>query len=87
MGGSVDEARPGDGHGGLLWLPFAPLRAVVRGLPLADVLAVGGVEFAPAPDPAPPADALIYLPNEYGERYLLRVVAKYGLRAISGGGE
>jgi hypothetical protein len=69
----------------LLWLAQEQLRALVRGLPLADL------RVLIARDPSDPAaldwlpdDALIYLPADYGERYLLRVLAKYGNQALFG---
>jgi hypothetical protein len=33
----------------------------------------------------PPPNAVVYLPADYGERYLLRVAAKYGRHALLGG--
>jgi hypothetical protein len=78
---------PGPECGGLLELPFAALRSVVRGMPLAEVVSAAGVHYLPAPDTSLPDDALLYLPSEYGERYLLRVVAKYGVEAIVQGEE
>jgi hypothetical protein len=74
----TEEPRPGGGSAGLLWLPFETLRQVVRGLPLTDALTHEGVELVAASGKDPPPDALLYLPADYGERYLLRVLAKYG---------
>jgi hypothetical protein len=66
-----------------LWLAPDALRAAVRGLPLADLLARPDVLWRPASgDVHPPDDALIYVPSEYGERYLLRAVGKYGQHAV-----
>lgn len=69
---------------GLLWPAPDQLRALVRGLSLPDLRALaqrdpGLIAWERLPD-----DALIYLPAEYGERYLLRVLAKYGNQALSG---
>lgn len=66
----------------VLWLTPNALRAVVRGQPLGDLLALPDVRWQPAGETLPPDDALIYVPSEYGERYLLRAVAKYGWQAV-----
>ena len=70
---------------GLLELPFEVMRSVVRGMPLVEVVSAAGVRYLPAQDTQLPDDALLYLPAEYGERYLMRVVAKYGVEAIMQG--
>jgi hypothetical protein len=80
--GPDQDVVPGPWCAGLLWLTLDALRRVVRGLPLAELLAEADAGYQPAHDRAPPDDALIYLPSEYGERYLLRVAAKYGPEAI-----
>ena len=67
---------------GLLLLSWQALRQVVRGLPLADLLARDDVYLQPRPGVTLPAEALIYLTGEYGERLLLRVAAKYGAQAL-----
>lgn len=67
---------------GLLWLSWQAMRQVVRGLPLADLLARDDVRFEPRPGVALPPETLIYLTAEYGERLLLRVAAKYGAQAL-----
>lgn len=67
---------------GLLWLPLPALRQAVRGLPVADLCAMHGVVWRPAPQVNIPGDLFVYVPAEYGERYLLRVAAKYGAVAI-----
>lgn len=67
---------------GLLLLSWQALRQVVRGLPLADLLARDDVSLQPRSDVALPSETLIYLTGEYGERMLLRVAAKYGAQAL-----
>lgn len=67
---------------GLLLLSWQALRQVVRGLPLADLLARDDASLQPRPGVALPAETLIYLTGEYGERMLLRVAAKYGAQAL-----
>ena len=67
---------------GLLLLSWQALRQVVRGLPLAELLARDDVSLQPRSGVALPAETLIYLTGEYGERMLLRVAAKYGARAL-----
>lgn len=81
------EPHVGDGASGVLWLAPAALRLVMRGAPLADLLALPTVAYHPAPDVALPDDAFVYAPAEYGERALLRIVAKYEPAALfqSGG--
>ena len=68
----------------LLWLGPGALRAAVRGMPLSDLLHMRSVECELPDQDAPPADALVFVPSEYGERYLLRVAAKYGPEAVFG---
>jgi hypothetical protein len=80
--GREPDAKPGTECAGLLWLTPGALRRVVRGVPLAELLAERDIGYQPAQGQAPPDDALIYLPSEYAERYLLRVVAKYGPEAV-----
>lgn len=65
-----------------LWLTPEQVRALVRGVALADLRALIGRDAATLD--WLPEDALIYLPAEYGERYLLRVLAKYGDQALFG---
>lgn len=67
---------------GLLLLSWQALRQVVRGLPLADLLARDDVSLQLRPGGALPEETLIYLTGEYGERMLLRVAAKYGAQAL-----
>lgn len=68
---------------GILWLSVAALRQLVGGLALAELLALPEVTADYAESVLPPADALVYLPSEYGERLLVRVAAKYGEHALS----
>lgn len=78
-----------DGAAGLLWLSPDALRLAMRGLAFADLLAQPAVEWQPATsqgaagERAPvPDDAFAYVPADYGERHLLRLVAKYGPEAL-----
>lgn len=73
-----------DGAPGILWLAPDALRLAMRGTPFVDLLAQPAVEWLPAASRAAalPDDALIYVPAEYGERHLLRLVAKYGPEAL-----
>lgn len=73
-----------DGAAGLLWLTPGALRLAMRGMPFAELLAQPAVEWLPASARAAslPDDALVYVPAEYGERHLLRLVAKYGPEAL-----
>lgn len=82
--------RPHAEAAGLLWLSPAALRLAMRGIPLADLLTHDGAQWhtsagpdgAAAPAAALRDDAFIYVPGEYGERHLLRLVAKYGPEAL-----
>lgn len=77
------ELVPGTQTGGLVWMPLDALRSVVRGLPFGEMLMLDGVEWIPNPLAPPPDEtAVIYCPSEYGERFLLRVAAKYGHEAV-----
>lgn len=77
-----DATLDGSVVGALLWLPVGALRQVVGGEALSDLLAMGDVLVELPPGTRLPNDALIYLPSEYGERFLLRIAAKYGERAL-----
>ena len=79
----------GDGAAGLLWLAPDALRLAMRGMPFAELLAQPAVEWLPAAGEGAlaeratlPDDALVYVPADYGERHLLRLVAKYGPEAL-----
>ena len=78
-----------DGPAGLLWLAPDALRLAMRGMPFTELLARREVEWMPAIAGAGttgsrgmPNDALVYVPADYGERHLLRLVAKYGPEAL-----
>ena len=77
-----DAALDGETASALLWLPLSALRQVVGGTPLADLLKIDGVRTELPPGTRPPNDTFIYLPSDYGERFLLRIAAKYGERAL-----
>lgn len=80
------DPQPPPEAAGLLLLPLAALRQTIRGMPLADLLALKGVEFVTLTgnDETLPANALVYVSGEYGERHLLRAVAKYGPEILEG---
>lgn len=67
---------------GILWIAPAALRAVMRGMPLADALALPGVAWQPAPAVTLPDEPFVYVPGDYGERHLVRIAAKYGPEAL-----
>lgn len=67
---------------GLVWLPVAALRRLVAGAPVGELLALPGVSMALAAGVSLPADGVVYLPSEYGERLLPRIAAKYGESAL-----
>jgi hypothetical protein len=54
----------------------------VRGVPLGALLGLARGSARLAPGVSWPEEALVYLPAEYGERFLLRVAAKYGHHAL-----
>ena len=70
---------------GLVWLPIAALRQLVAGMPISELLALPGVSMALASAVTLPADGVVYLPSEYGERLLPRIAAKYGESALFAG--
>lgn len=70
-----------------IWLAPEAIRAVVRGLALADVLARPDVRWQRCGGDHLPEDSIVYLPSDYGERYLLRAAAKYGAQALFGRGD
>jgi len=76
------EPTPGAGVAALLELAPTALGRVVRGLPLGELLALDGVTMQAPNDAALPENLLLYCPGEYGERYLLRIAAKYGPAAL-----
>jgi hypothetical protein len=76
---SRSPARPGAG----LWLSADGLRHAMRGLPFAELLALPHAAGWHTPPATPlPDDAFAYVPSEYGERHLLRILAKYGHAAL-----
>lgn len=74
--------RPGPEAAGLLWLAPRALRQVMLGQSFADLLAQPGVMWDATEDIALPEDAFIYVPSDYGERHIVRIVAKYGRDAL-----
>ncbi len=79
--------QPGADVAGILWATPRALRAAMRGLPMSELLAQADVRWQPSENAVLPEDALGYIPGEYGERHLLRVVAKYGVEALFQGGD
>jgi hypothetical protein len=76
------NARPQTDTAGILWAAPQALRAAMRGLPMGELLARTDVCWQPCEGVRLPDDALAYVPGDYGERQLLRVVAKYGPEAL-----
>ena len=66
------------------WVSPAALRAAVRGAPGDALLDRDDIECADAAAHDIPENAMIYCPSEFAERYLLRVLAKYGEHIIGG---
>ena len=82
------EVSAAGGAAGILWVTPAALRAVLRGMPFAEVVALPGVEWAPASTVALPEEGFVYVPADFGERHLVRIAAKYGQEALfQDGGE
>ena len=84
LAGAAHPRSDLDGTLGLLWPTPEQLRAVVRGLSLTDARSLAIRDDALIPWERLPDDALLYVPADYGERYLLRVMAKYGQEALFG---
>jgi len=74
--------RPSAAPGAWLWLGADGLRHAMRGLPFAELLAMPRAEWHTPPIAPLPDDAFVYVPSEYGERHLLRILAKYGPAAL-----
>ena len=79
---AVGAVKPGSALAGVLWLPPGAMKRALRGLPFADLLALDGVRWQPNAGCALPENAFAYMPSEYGERFLLRALAKYGPDAV-----
>jgi hypothetical protein len=77
-----DELRAAGGAAGILWVAPPSLRAVLRGMPFAEVVALPGVAWVPASTVALPEEAFVYVPADFGERHLVRIAAKYGQAAL-----
>lgn len=67
---------------GVLWLPLAALRSITPGARVGDVLRQTGVQAQLADGVSLPEEGVLYLPADYGERYLLRLAAKYSESAL-----
>lgn len=67
---------------GVIWLPFAALRALIPGARVGDLLRQAGVQAQLADGVSLPEEGVLYLPADYGERYLLRLAAKYSESAL-----
>lgn len=83
-----DTPTPSERLAGLLWLTPEALRVAVRGAPFAEIGGLpGSAEWLAGAVHPLPDDAFIYVPGDFGERHLLRVIAKYGRRALESEGE
>jgi hypothetical protein len=76
------DAQPQAGTTGILWAAPQAVRAAMRGLPMGELLARADIRWQAHEPVQVPEDALAYVPGDYGERQLLRVVAKYGPEAL-----
>lgn len=81
-GALAGPAAPGPGTAGLVWLSLDALRRAIGGMPLAELRALPGARCQMLEDAAAQDDAFIYVPGDYGERFLLRAAAKYGAEAV-----
>lgn len=79
---ATGATKPCSDLAGLLWLPPDALRASLRGLPFAELLAREGVRWQPSEASLLPENAFVFVPSEYGERFMLRALAKYGPDAV-----
>ncbi|HEV8192914.1 MAG TPA: hypothetical protein VGP82_15725 [Ktedonobacterales bacterium] len=82
LAATTGGVKPGPEFSGLLWLPPDVLRIAVRGLPFEELLAYKGVRWQASARSPFPENAFVYVPAEYGERFLLRALAKYGPHAV-----
>jgi ADP-ribose pyrophosphatase YjhB (NUDIX family) len=70
---------------GVLWSPPEALGALLRGVPFAETANLPhGVEWQANPDRPLPDDAFFFVPSEFGERQLARLIAKYGRSVLDG---
>lgn len=67
---------------GVLWTTISGLRALAAGVRVSEALARDDLDWQPAPGVHLPADGLLFLPSELGERHLIRIAAKYGEHAL-----
>jgi hypothetical protein len=81
------DAQPQAGTTGILWAAPQAVRAAMRGLPMGELLARADVRWQAYEPVRLPEDALAYMPGDYGERQLLRMVAKYGPEPLLQGGK
>lgn len=70
---------------GVLWSTPDMMLTLARGLPFEDIIQLPrGIEWLPNPTYSLPDDAFFYMPAEYGERHIVRIVAKYGRGILDG---
>lgn len=70
---------------GALWSSPEALGALLRGIPAAAMDSLPrGVDWSQNPSCPLPPDAFFYVPSEYGERQLVRLIAKYGHGVLNG---
>lgn len=70
---------------GVLWSSPEAMSSLLRGVPFAEIADLPrGAEWLPNPTYPLPADAFFYVPSEFGERHLVRLIAKYGRGALDG---
>lgn len=70
---------------GVLWSSPEALGALLRGVPFAETAGLPhGVEWQANPDRPLPEDAFFFVPSEFGERHLARLIAKYGRGVLNG---
>ncbi len=67
---------------GVVWLSLAALRLATAGARVGDLLRQDGVFAHLADGVSLPEEGMVYVPAEYGERYLSRIAAKYGESAL-----
>jgi hypothetical protein len=67
---------------GVMWATISGLRALAAGLRVGEALTRDDLDWQPASGVHLPADGLLFLPSDLGERHLIRIAAKYGEPAL-----
>lgn len=79
------EPSPTDLTSGVFWASPEALSALLRGVPFEEVTELPrGVDWWPNPSCPLPPNAFFYMPSEFGERHLARLIAKYGRGVLIG---